>query len=483
MSEIKVSFKNYKLLKEGEVNLSNGSIFFVQGPNNVGKTSFLNLLRAIMEVKDDTENPVSFGEKEGFATGSIVGADGHTYQFRYDFNVDGKNKFQFIADDNRVIKTVTEMRAIFNYTHFTVEEFFDWSKSVPGRKKQRDIFMKLLSDSERVLIEDIDSKINTTNGEFIESRKNLNREVDFLKKRIDATILTPEQKQLHKNADKVTELYTELTVRKKELETTLASTESVEARIVAKNESLNVARDVYNREILNISNRQTAIEIQIEALNKELKACKDNVTDRNKEFQIFKETTTAEVLELTKTVDVNTIEANRKELEAVNVRIVAGQEKKDELVKIATLVEALEKDKKEYEQKSKQAEEFNSKIETLRKQKKETIFNSQNIPSGWSLGDDVITIDDIPFLESDISLSRATKAIAQLMMRINQSPIMLMGDAESLGYEILNELDEQAKAAGKIMIFAEHIREAEELKLVCYDDIEHVAIKKGKELF
>lgn len=483
MSEIKVSFKNYKLLKEGEVNLSNGSIFFVQGPNNVGKTSFLNLLRAIMEVKDDTENPVSFGEKEGFATGSIVGADGHTYQFRYDFNVDGKNKFQFIADDNRVIKTVTEMRAIFNYTHFTVEEFFDWSKSVPGRKKQRDIFMKLLSDSERVLIEDIDSKINTTSGEFIESRKNLNREVDYLKKRIDATILTPEQKQLHKNADKVTELYTELTMRKKELESALASTESVEARIIAKNDFLRVATFNHEQNLEDIATNYTKIQDQIMSLQKDLLAYDQKIAQIKVNYKQLKETTTAEVLELTKTVDVNTIEANRKELEAIDVRIVAGQEKKDELVKIATLVEALDKDKKEYEQKSKQAEEFDSKIETLRKQKKETIFNSQNIPSGWSLGDDVITIDDIPFLESDISLSRATKAIAQLMMRINQSPIMLMGDAESLGYEILNELDEQAKAAGKIMIFAEHIREAEELKLVCYDDIEHVAIKKGKELF
>ena len=82
MSEISISFKNYKLLKEGEINLSNGTIFFVQGPNNVGKTSFLNLLRSIMEVKDETENPVTFGEKEGFATGKIIGADGKSYQFR-----------------------------------------------------------------------------------------------------------------------------------------------------------------------------------------------------------------------------------------------------------------------------------------------------------------------------------------------------------------------------------------------------------------
>ena len=69
------------------------------------------------------------------------------------------------------------------------------------------------------------------------------------------------------------------------------------------------------------------------------------------------------------------------------------------------------------------------------------------------------------------------------MMKINKSPIMLMGDAESLGFEILNELEQQAKEHGKIMIFAEHLRSADELKLVCYDDIEHEVKTVKKELF
>ena len=96
MKETKLEVKNYKLLKEGEYNLSGGSIFLMSGPNNIGKTSFLHLLQSIMEVKDETINPVTHGEKEGFATGTIIGADGEPYQFRYDFNVDGKKKFTFM---------------------------------------------------------------------------------------------------------------------------------------------------------------------------------------------------------------------------------------------------------------------------------------------------------------------------------------------------------------------------------------------------
>ena len=137
-----------------------------------------------MEVKDSTVNPVSFGQEEGFATGIIPGADGNLYHFRYDFNIEGKSKFTFIDFEGKVIKGITQMRSIFNYTHFTVEEFFDWSKSEPGRKKQRDILMNLLSEDERSRITEIDLKVNPTNGSIVESRKLVGVDVDFLKKKI-----------------------------------------------------------------------------------------------------------------------------------------------------------------------------------------------------------------------------------------------------------------------------------------------------------
>lgn len=483
MSEISISFKNYKLLKEGEINLSNGTIFFVQGPNNVGKTSFLNLLRSIMEVKDETENPVTFGEKEGFATGKIIGADGKSYQFRYDFNVDGKNKFQFVDENNRVIKTVGEMRDIFNYTHFTVEEFFDWSKSVPGRKKQRDIFMKLLTDKERVDIEDIDKKINTINGEFIESRKNLNREVDFLKKRIDSVILSVEQKNLYADRVNIQKLFAELTEQQKQLESTLSSTEVFEAQIKAKNELRDKAEQTFN-EYMETSNKEIdGIEAEISRLQRQLVNKKEEVETKRLSYKEEREKYDNDIKELSKKVDIDFITKTRDDLNLLNKRIESGKTVIEEIVKVTSIMESLEKDKAEYETKAKEAKEFDNKIETLREKKKEIILKSNNIPAGWSLDDDSVTIDGIPFLETDISKSKATKAIANLMMKINKSPIMLMGDAESLGFEILNELEQQAKEHGKIMIFAEHLRSADELKLVCYDDIEHEVKTVKKELF
>ena len=96
---------------------------------------------------------------------------------------------------------------------------------------------------------------------------------------------------------------------------------------------------------------------------------------------------------------------------------------------------------------------------------------SENIPYGISLDDEGISLDGVPLLESDMAKSRATRIVANIMMKVNQAPFMLMGDAEHLGYEALNELRLIAEENGKMMIFAEHVRDKDSLGLVCFDDI------------
>ena len=51
MNDLILNFKNYAILPNGEYDLSDGSIFFVEAPNNSGKTTFLHALQALMEGK------------------------------------------------------------------------------------------------------------------------------------------------------------------------------------------------------------------------------------------------------------------------------------------------------------------------------------------------------------------------------------------------------------------------------------------------
>jgi len=492
MSEVKISFKNYKLLRDGELNLSNGSIFFAQGPNNVGKTSFLNLIQSIMEVRDETINPVTFGEKEGFSTGMIPGADGKMYQFRYDFNIDGKSKFQFIGPDNKVIKSVTDMRAIFNYTHFTMEEFFEWSRTVPGRKKQREIFMNLLSEKERKDILEIEEKINPTTGELVLSRRSLNTEIDFLKKKIDTSILKLDEQKLLSQKKTVNETYEELILSKNALEKVINGASGTTERIKSLKEQIEQLTNS-NAEYMANSNTQTdEIDVEIEELLlkiETLKTKKKNlIEEKDKkahEYTEKKVLLNEELEELNKSggVSPEQLELKQEELTTINERIKKGSAIKDSILVIETKVKNLDYEKEQLKLKTEESEKYDTNIETLRKAKTDIIKNSENIPLGWSLGDDSITINNIPFTETDLSKSQATKAIAELMMRINKAPVMLMGDAEALGYDVLDSLLATAKEMGKVMIFAEHVRDADELQLVCYDEMDHVKKNDKKELF
>lgn len=473
MNDVKVTFKNYKALKDGEYNLTNGSVFIMQGPNNVGKTTFLNLLQSIMEVKDNSVNPVTFGEKEGYATGTIIGADGNPYQFRYDFNVDGKRKFQFIDKDNKVIKSINEMRAIFNYTHFTATEFFDWSKTVPGRKKQRDIFLMLLSDKEREDINQIDSKVDPINGTLVETRKELNKEVDIIQKQINSIIISPEEQSLYKQSKSIEELLLSLTERRSAIEATILSSKGISEQIEALNKSHDDKMVLIDESIKNSKDTIKSIEEEIKRLQKSLEDNKVSLDNSIKKRESYIAEYDTKMADLSKKADIEKLEALKKEKIELDDRISKGEAKTKELVAIGLKVKQLETNKELYDKKKKEAEQADENIKILRERKKEIIFSSPNVPAGWALDDDSITIDNIPFLETDLSLSKATKAIVHLMTKVNKSPLMLLGDAESLGYPILNELNRWAAENNKIMVFAEHNRDVQDIQLVCYDEVDN----------
>ena len=497
MNEIKLKFKNYKLLKDVEFNLSGGSIFFIQAKNNSGKTTLLNAIAALMEVKDNTVNPVSFGEKEGHVIGTIPGADGKDYQIRYDFNVDGDKKFVVIGPDNRKISKVGDMRNVFNYTHFTVDEFFSWSMDAKGRAKQKQIILELLSESERETIAKIDAAINGVTGTIFTSRQNINREIDGLKLIVDrGTNFTEEEKKLVSQKKDI-EVLLETLGNKYEEAMTFINNSSSSATIVE------MAQKNYDDEVLSFEKATSKYNEDAADINRQIKELQEKldkmvVEHNNNEVQhkINLKELDAKLKKAKEGVDVQKLAAYKADIEDVfddegkctkqglKSRIAKGNELIDAITKLELRKEQYDKSVDEYDKKKKESDELTTQIETLRKERTNVLKNSERIPSGISVDDDYISVDGIPFVETDLCKSSATKAIAKLMMEVNDSPIMLMGDAEHLGYEILDELNEAAEANGKIMIFAEHVRDAEDLHVVCYDELEHEK-KPGtpKEIF
>lgn len=492
MSEVKISFKNYKKVPDVEYDLSNGSIFFIQGPNDAGKTSFVHALQSIMEVKDDTKNPTRNGEKEGFYTGTIPGADGKQYQFRYDFNIDNKNKFIFIGPDGKPIKKIGEMREIFNYTHFTVEDFWNMSKTEKGRQQQREILMKLLSESERNEISNIDSLINTSTGTKYLQRQTINKEIDSLKTLIESRKLTALELETKNKKQQAENLITKLQNELDANNLIISNSSTFEVRLEAAEDKLKNFDDVVNPNIESLEKDIKELEKQLEEKRTLLQNNKDRISNERPDLvtavENIRKEFDSEKLEAAKKLVNGLDEDEFSALESAPTEVQLGLKRRLERGKsfiksidaIITKEDLLKKDENTIKEKEKSVEVLNEEIETLRKRRKDIVRNSDSIPHDYEIGDDHISIEGIPFFDTDISKSKATKAIARLMMKVNQAPILLMGDAEALGYEVLDQLQEEAAALGKIMIFAEHNRDVEEVRLVCYDDIEHTK-KPSKE--
>lgn len=500
MNEIKIIVKNYGLIPDGEYNMHEGTIFFLKGPNNKGKTTFLHLLQSIMEVKDEKINPVRFGEKDGCATGSFLGADRKMYEFRYDFDATGKKKFTFLNQDGKPIKTTGEMRAIFNYTHITASDWLSMYATADGRKKQRETFINMMTPEERVTLADIDSKINAKDGTLYTKRTTLKTSIDTLKAQVDANVLSEEDREIFNGGVKAKELMAKL---QKELDAKAAILDASSDNMKRRDELKTLSEDLltdYDKDI-------TEVDDEIQKLEEQLKAKREKREGIVSTFETKSKAYSDELLLIEKDLDVETLEKLKFEVEGSPITNPDGTPLSDEDYKKRTkglreritagnkiitrydqiIVLKADWAKTETNLKEKEAEwnKIDEEIKTLRDDKVKLIANSKGIPDRWGITDDYLTFDGVPFAVNDISTSKAIRAIADLMIRINDAAIMLMGDAEVLGYEVLGELKQVAEEYGRIMVFAEHDRNMEDVQLVCYDELDIPENKKPatKELF
>lgn len=474
MSELRINVHNYGLAPNAEYNMESGTIFFFRGMNNSGKTTMLNLVRSVMEVKDGKTDIVRHGETEGQAFGSIPGADGLQYQFRYDYDKEGNQKFKFIRPNGTTIKTIGEMRAIFGYNHITVSDWMDMSKTEPGRKKQREQFISMLSEQDKEQLKDIEAKINGKDGTLFTKRTNAKAMVATLEEQGKKHVHTPEDQAILSGGNKIKPLLDSLKADKEKLEKVvnesavnmekLSNARKGKQSLMDDNEAFNVTIDE------EIAELERKLEAKRKSKADTNKACSETITKYDKD-----------ITELEKQVDEKTItEAKvalsgdpegktKEEVHGVTMRLEKGQEIQTRYVALLAKNEEWVKSEKELQAKRKEVENLNTEIDELREKKKTIIKNSKDIPDRWGIEDDGVTYDGQPFTMEDISLSKATRAIAELMIHVNKAPVMIMGDAECLGYPILRELNEIAKEFDRIMIFAEHDRTIDDIELVCYD--------------
>jgi recombinational DNA repair ATPase RecF len=435
--EIPLHFHNYKLLKDKRFLLKGSAIYFVKGPNRAGKTSFLNAIAAMQMADEGTPEPVTRGEQEGYNEFVIPGADGKMYTVRHTFDND-KNKFVAVDEDGNKISQVTKIREIFNYTHFTVDQFFQWSHDAKGRRKQRDIILELLPEKAKQAFQEADDEESLA----YDKRTEVARARDYAAKSVKGAEVSEEDMKK------------------------LIDTEAVFADVEKIKETAIKVQKITNEIDQNNSfAERMADEInEMEIKLKDLKAKKQNIDK--------------EITNQGKTRDKLLDGRTEKELyETANKASGTYDEVKDIKVRLEIYNAAI----KVWTESDHKWTDLDEQIKKSRKEKQNIISKSDLPLKSMSFEDGYLTIDKFRFDEKQVCESDGVILVAKIMAKINPAPVQLVGDASILDLNRLEELNAIAEAEGKIMFVDEVSRDINELQVVGYEQIRD-KIEGEKEL-
>lgn len=432
--EIPIYFHNYKLLKDKEFVLKGSHVYFIQGPNEVGKTSFLTALQGVMTASDVTDKKVTIneeGEDSGYYEFTIPAADGTLVTIRNEFT-DEKNKFIAVTADGEKISKVTEIRNLFNYTPINVAEFFAMSRSADGRRKQRDIILKLLPDDQREAFEQADLQ----EQHYFTQRTEVGRSVESAKAYMDSCVISEDDKVL------------------------LGKREQAEKLLVEYRGYQNT-RASMDKALPNIER----LKLERQRLNERLEAIDNEIND----YKTFTD------IEEPKHIEGITSDE-------IQVRIDKGER----IIKSITEIEAkdslLEQSKEKYEKLSKQQAILTEQIDAKRVIKSDIVGKADLPVESISFENDYLTINDFKFDETQVCESDAVLLLANILAKINPGPIQVIGDASILDANKLDELNRIAEENNKVMFVDEVVRDATDMVVVGYDQISTSKIPKKKPL-
>lgn len=443
--EIKLSFHNYKLLKKEEFNLKGSFIYFVKGPNEVGKSTILQALKAAQEIKDETPRKVTIGESEGVNEFTLPGADGRMYNVIYQFT-DSTTKFVVFDDEGNKISKIGDMRNIFKYNHIDATSFINWSYTAEGRRKQKELILKLLPVDHYIKYAELEDH----EKDLFDRRTAINKTIEINDKLRSEYELTTEELKIQKNF--------------KAAEEQLASREESYNKLLQSGNELD--KVLYDLQYIddNINRCKsiiTEIEDEIIKLQTTLKEHKEKEASLIKEFK-------------TKTEEYNNLNEKQKNIDAEKEKlyqsVLKGREYVSKAKEYTGKLTKYNEANENYHKAVSTAENLTEDITTTRIAKEEIITEAEFSVSNLSFDEEgYLTINNLRFDEKQTCESDTILIVAQLMCKMNESPIQIIGDASLLDFKKLDKLYKIAEENGKIMFVDEIDRSLDKLVIVGYE--------------
>jgi hypothetical protein len=450
MRKIGFELKNYKLIDELNVPLSDVNIILVKGDNKGGKTGLINGIFENLTAKNLSDEPLKQGTTSGEKSVIITDKYGKEIKIVHTFEKKSPRGSFYAIQDGKKISSVEKIRELIGECNkYTIYDFFVMCRTTEGRRKfVSEILMKMLSKEQSERIEEINKNINPRNGVIYLQRRDKNTSLDALK---NTPMLSKEEEAILLKEAEWTKLVNEVKESINKLTKGDDLLRRINAYIYALNEN-------------GIS--QTISPEEITFKNDDIKNLFLNAIDMETKILSYKNAFISQKDIINEKIEAIENNADYKIALEGLLSVEKIKYKKESYAEINKQITSLEKE----------IEGINAKMNTLLDEKN-TILSNSNLPEGLVIeSDSEFTYNGFNFSETEISESEAQLLLAKLTIPIYDGPYFRMGNADIYGKKALKELNELANKYGKVLAMEKVDDNTDDVYVEClvYDELENL---------
>lgn len=459
----KIELLNFQVIEKFEAEF-NGNVYFVTGDNELGKSTLLKAIGALLTGERD--DVLRNGASKGFAK-MVVGDDGEEFDVSLSFTENNPRGTLSIKQKSTGMATnnVSMLQRIFGYQDFDAVEFSRWSETAEGRRKQIAVVKSLLAPAVRERIEAIDVEVNGLKTE----RTGVNRDVktfETLVSQISAR-MEPGDVEKYKMPVDVTGLMEQ---------------QATNAQLIEKAKTVRTALAQRKEQLANIPEE---IEAENHRHNSEIATIEQRVADAKAAYEktvADAELAKKEAEEIHKS-ELNSIAERKKDLETRKAncetwltKYEANNPEKTNVPELLaeaeahnkkySLVEQYKEKKQQYDDVKATAEKMDARIDALAKERAELIASAELPIDGLTFTDDGLELNGVPFVPGKVSDSQIMEIAAKLIIASNPTvKVFRIARGESLGAKRLQTIIDIAKRNG-FQGFIEEVRRDQNEMLV-----------------
>lgn len=444
-------YKNLKNIKSFEADIQGANLILFQGRNGAGKTTAGRELIELIAAKSNTPELLTRGAEKGFKQVTIPDKDGNIVTLSCEFDAEGNVKFQCITHEGKKVTQVGKIREIMGMvTVLSVDDFFRMAQTAKGKRDiQEQLIYKLLPESERKKVIDIDKQL-TTDSDLYKSIAQIKEDLKSKNSVLKFAELSEEDKLLLESVKELEELISNcvILITEDEKWKDINANKDIELKLAkqAIEEAENNLQDVENWYVAEMARIKQAYEERKASINIKLEKAKETVNNTVISEHKYTE---EEVTKAKK--DIEEAKGYYNKVEVVITKKNNIETLKNEIGPLQTSLISKEKEKDEL------------------KAKRIAILQSLQLHESLTFDEDTFFIDGFEVSSNQLSESKVMLILIDLLCRkeLNENEIIYVGPVDRLDIENMRTAVKICQSHHKVPIF-EKISDDTELTLTIH---------------